>query len=38
MTAPTTTTTGTPLEVSGLHAAYGPVQVLHGIDFRVDEG
>lgn len=26
------------LEVSGLHAAYGPVRVLHGLDFVVDEG
>ncbi len=26
------------LEVTGLHASYGPVQVLHGIDFHVDEG
>ncbi len=26
------------LEVSGLRAAYGPVNVLHGIDFAVDEG
>ncbi|MCW2666207.1 MAG: putative branched-chain amino acid transporter ATP-binding protein [Frankiales bacterium] len=38
MTAPTKTKTGAPLEVSALHAAYGPVQVLHGIEFRVDEG
>jgi len=28
----------TMLEVEGLHAAYGPVQVLHGLDFSVDEG
>ncbi|MCY3862458.1 MAG: ABC transporter ATP-binding protein [bacterium] len=26
------------LEVSGLKAAYGDIQVLHGIDFSVDEG
>jgi branched-chain amino acid transport system ATP-binding protein len=26
------------LEVRGLHASYGPVQVLHGIDFSVREG
>jgi branched-chain amino acid transport system ATP-binding protein len=26
------------LEVSGLSGGYGPVQVLHGVDFRVDEG
>jgi len=26
------------LDVSGLKASYGPVQVLHGIDFHVDEG
>lgn len=25
------------LEVSGLHAAYGPVRVLHGLDFVVDD-
>ena len=26
------------LEVEGLRAAYGPVQVLHGVDLRVDRG
>jgi branched-chain amino acid transport system ATP-binding protein len=26
------------LQVSGLHAAYGPTRVLHGIDFSMDEG
>jgi branched-chain amino acid transport system ATP-binding protein len=26
------------LEVTGLHAGYGPIEVLHGIDFRVGEG
>src|SRR5512134_3608914 len=26
------------LEVSRLHAAYGPTRVLHGIDFSMDEG
>jgi branched-chain amino acid transport system ATP-binding protein len=26
------------LEVNGLHAAYGPTRVLHGIDFAMDEG
>ena len=26
------------LDVSDLHAAYGPVAVLHGLDFAVDEG
>ncbi len=26
------------LEVSGLHAGYGEVQVLHGLDFMVDQG
>lgn len=26
------------LEVSGLHARYGPVEVLHGLDFTVDAG
>jgi branched-chain amino acid transport system ATP-binding protein len=26
------------LEVSGLYAGYGPVEVLHGIDLSVDEG
>jgi branched-chain amino acid transport system ATP-binding protein len=26
------------LEVKGLHAQYGPTEVLHGIDFGVDEG
>jgi branched-chain amino acid transport system ATP-binding protein len=26
------------LEVSGLHAGYGPVEVLHGIDLSVNEG
>jgi branched-chain amino acid transport system ATP-binding protein len=26
------------LEVEGLHAAYGPVRVLEGLDFSVDEG
>jgi branched-chain amino acid transport system ATP-binding protein len=26
------------LEVEGLHAAYGPVRVLDGVDFSVDEG
>jgi len=26
------------LEVAGLHASYGPVQVLHGVDFMVNEG
>ncbi len=26
------------LEVSRLHAAYGPTRVLHGIDFAMDEG
>ena len=28
----------TLLEVTGLHAAYGPTRVLHGIDFALDEG
>ena len=26
------------LEVSDLHAGYGPVQVLHGIELRVEPG
>ena len=26
------------LEVSGLQGGYGQIQVLHGLDFRVDEG
>jgi branched-chain amino acid transport system ATP-binding protein len=26
------------LEVSGLHAAYGPTRVLHGIDFKLEAG
>ncbi len=26
------------LEVTGLHAAYGPTRVLHGIDFSLEEG
>jgi branched-chain amino acid transport system ATP-binding protein len=26
------------LQVQGLHAAYGPTRVLHGIDFAMDEG
>src|SRR3954453_15262538 len=26
------------LEVKGLKAGYGPTHVLHGLDFRVDEG
>ena len=26
------------LEVAGLHAAYGPTRVLHGIDFALEEG
>jgi branched-chain amino acid transport system ATP-binding protein len=26
------------LEVKGLHASYGPTEVLHGIDFGVEEG
>ncbi len=26
------------LDVRGLHAQYGPTQVLHGLDFSVDEG
>ena len=26
------------LQVSGLHAAYGPTRVLHGIDFALEEG
>jgi len=26
------------LQVSGLHASYGPTRVLHGIDFAMDEG
>ena len=26
------------LEVAGLHAAYGPTRVLHGIDFSLEEG
>jgi len=26
------------LQVAGLHAAYGPTRVLHGIDFAMDEG
>src|SRR6478672_7589815 len=30
--------TGALLEVEGLRAAYGPVQVLHGIDLQVNEG
>ena len=29
---------GALLEVSGLHAAYGPTRVLHGIDFSLEEG
>ena len=28
----------TLLEVADLHASYGPVQVLHGMDFTVSEG
>jgi branched-chain amino acid transport system ATP-binding protein len=31
-------TTGALLEVEGLRAGYGPVEVLHGIDFRVMRG
>ena len=32
-------TAGTPLlEVKGLHAGYGPVRVLHGLDLIVPEG
>ena len=30
--------TGVLLEVTGLTAGYGPVRVLHGIDFAVDQG
>ncbi len=30
--------TGPLLDVEGLRAAYGPVQVLHGIDLQVNEG
>jgi len=26
------------LEISGLHASYGPTRVLHGIDFSMEEG
>jgi branched-chain amino acid transport system ATP-binding protein len=26
------------LDVSNLHASYGPTRVLHGIDFAMDEG
>ena len=26
------------IEARGLHASYGPIQVLHGIDFNVDDG
>ena len=26
------------LEVKGLHAAYGPTRVLHGVDFQIEEG
>ncbi|MEO5724251.1 MAG: ABC transporter ATP-binding protein [Ilumatobacteraceae bacterium] len=26
------------LEVVGLHASYGPIEILHGIDFHVDQG
>ena len=26
------------LEVEALHASYGPIEVLHGVDFRVEEG
>ena len=26
------------LEVEGLHAGYGPVRVLQGLDFSVEEG
>jgi branched-chain amino acid transport system ATP-binding protein len=26
------------LEAAGLHAAYGPTRVLHGLDFRMEEG
>ena len=29
---------GALLEVTGLHAAYGPTRVLHGIDFALEEG
>jgi branched-chain amino acid transport system ATP-binding protein len=29
---------GRILEVSGLHAGYGPTRVLHGLDFSVDRG
>jgi branched-chain amino acid transport system ATP-binding protein len=29
---------GPLLEVTGLHAGYGPVEVLHGIDFSVEHG
>ncbi len=29
---------GAVLEVTGLHAAYGPTRVLHGIDFALEEG
>ena len=29
---------GALLEVSGLHAAYGPTRVLHGIDFSLEDG
>jgi branched-chain amino acid transport system ATP-binding protein len=29
---------GALLEVSGLHAAYGPTRVLHGVDFSLEEG
>jgi len=31
-------TATTMLEVTGLNASYGPIQVLRGIDLRVDEG
>ena len=26
------------LEVTGLHAGYGPIEVLHGLDFAIEEG
>lgn len=36
----TAATRGGPvvLEVAGLHAGYGPIQVLHGLDFSVSQG
>ncbi len=38
MSAPIEPTARLALKVSGLKASYGPVQVLHGIDFEVESG